>query len=369
MDSGTCESAKWDQGCIWQDGQCMVDPCAAGSENCIDSQCCSAARGGQGKTCFQKDKYYGKGMEIREEEGWKCKKLGNRTKWEAGCSWIGHPCETTNLCCQVGAACVVKDEQFTGCVQTQIITTWDVRPNPIPEDWEGTTLGGARDEYEVPAASGDEERASTTLFCFMAYLPDSEEVQLMQTAKDAKASIYACDEFAEFESWQSGVQQWDTGEGGASLTNTDVFLNVWEQVKANGKFLKTDWTVKVDPDALLVPDRLRSHMAALNPPANRPIYLKNNGMDAGLGNNGFLGAFEVLSRQALQIFLDNSDGCKEAFGLDTGEDGFLKGCMDALGVGFMTDANLFKPDFSPGACTNTEMAGFHPLKEHSQWLC
>jgi hypothetical protein len=263
----------------------------------------------------------------------------------------------------------VKDADFTGCVTTKTIYTWYSAPAPIPTDWDGTVLGGSRKEYEVKAASGDEERMGTTLFCFLAYLPGSEEVELMNTAKNAGASIYACDLHAEFESWQSGKQQWDTGEGGASITNTDVFLNVWQQVQENGLFLKADWTVKVDPDALIVPDRLKAHIAALNPPAHRPLYLKNNGLDGGLGNNGFLGAFEIFSKQAVQIYLDNYEGCRDAFGLDTGEDGFLKGCMDALGVGFMTDESLFKPDFSPGACIDEGMAGFHPLKEHSQWLC
>jgi hypothetical protein len=368
-DSDTCKAAMWEQGCIWQDNQCIVDPCSGGDENCLDTKCCSGTRGGQGKTCFQKDKYYGKCMDTCEEEGWKCKALGNRTRWEAGCAWIGKDCSDTHLCCQEGSSCAVKDDTFTGCVQTKIITTWDARAVPVPEDWEGTVLGGSRAEYEVPPAGEGEEHAGTTLFCFMADLPGSEEVQLMQTAKDHGASIYACDEFAEFESWQSGVQEWDTGAGGASLANTDVFLNVWEQVKNHRGFLKADWTVKVDPDALVVPDRLRAHIAALNPPAYRPIYIKNNGMDPGLGNNGFLGAIEVFSRQAVQIYLDNMDGCKYAFGLATGEDGFLKGCMDALGAGYMTDAGMFKPDFSPGACENAGQAAFHPLKEHSQWLC
>jgi hypothetical protein len=140
-------------------------------------------------------------------------------------------------------------------------------------------------------------------------------------------------------------------------------------VYEEGKWLTADWIVKVDPDAVLVPERLKWHIGALNAPAYTPIYLKNNGMDPGLGNNGFLGAIEVFSNAACEIYFDNWEGCKDAYGLDTGEDGFFKGCMDSLGVGFMMDANIFKPDFSPGACANGDMVGFHPLKEESQWHC
>jgi len=373
-DEGTCGEAMWDpRGCIWSGGSCQVDPCSANDENCLDTACCSSSRGGQGKTCFKKDASYGKCMELCEGEGetagWGCDQVGNRTRWELGCSWIGQQCGDTKLCCQQGSACVVKDELFTGCVQTQTISSWEARDVPLPADWEGTTLGGSRAEYMAPAAGEGEEKADARLFCFMAYLPDSGEVALMQVAKEMNASIYGCDEYAEFESWGSDKHQWDTGGDGASIANTDVFINVWEQVRQDGRYLKTDWTVKVDPDAVMVAPRLRDHIWGLNAKKDMPIYLKNNNMDKGLGNNGFLGAIEVFSKQAVQIYFDNYEGCREAYGLDSGEDGFFKGCMDALGVGFMTDGNMFEPDFSPGACGNEGRAAFHPLKEPSQWRC
>jgi len=373
-DEEACGAAMWDpRGCIWQGGQCQKDPCSGGDENCLDTKCCSSARGGMGKTCFRKDKYYGKCMELCEKaddtEGWDCEALGNRTRFESGCAFIGHSCADTGLCCSPGSACVVKDEHFTGCIQTQIISTWSAQSVPIPSDWEGTTIGGSRDEYQMQAAGEGEDKADATLFCFMAYLPDSGEVPLRDVAKELGASIYGCDGYAEFESWGSGKKVWDTGDGGASITNTDVFLNVWQQVQQHGGYMKADWTVKVDPDAVMVADRLKSHIYGLNAKKDVPIYLKNNNMDPGLGNNGFLGAIEVFSKRALQIYFDNWEGCKEAYGLDSGEDGFMKGCMDALGVGFMTDGDMFDPDFSPGACAHEERAAFHPLKEASQWRC
>jgi len=103
-------------------------------------------------------------------------------------------------------------------------------------------------------------------------------------------------------------------------------------VSDEGKWKNADWIVKVDPDAVLVAERLRWHLEAMRPPAYSPIYLKNNGMDPGLGNNGFLGAIEVFSNAAVEIYFDNWEGCKAAYGLATGEDGFFKGCMDALSL-------------------------------------
>jgi len=201
----------------------------------------------------------------------------------------------------------------------------------------------------------------------MAILPKSPEVALMELAKRSKTSIFACDASDVFHSWQSAKSGWDTGE--ATLTNTDVFINVWDQVHEAGSFMDYDWTVKVDADAVLIPDRLRGHITGLRVPPNRAIYLKNNAMDPGLGNNGFLGAVEVFSKNAVETYLDNKEGCRQTLGIQAGEDGFFKGCMDALGVGFMVDANLFNPDLSPGACINGNRAAFHPLKDPVNWQC
>ena len=66
-DEGTCGEAKWDRGCMWQDDECQKDPCSAGDENCLDTGCCSAARGNEGQTCFKTDSKYGHCMELLEE--------------------------------------------------------------------------------------------------------------------------------------------------------------------------------------------------------------------------------------------------------------------------------------------------------------
>merc|ERR1711948_205143 len=77
----------------------------------------------------------------------------------------------------------------------------------------------------------------------------------------------------------------------------------------------------------------------------------------GLGNAGFLGAIEVFSKEAMKKFL----------GVDSGEDGFFKGCMDGIGVGFIWDQNMFKPNFDPAICTNGMYAAYHPIKYPSHW--
>lgn len=364
--SGVFQPVSWSCKKLGEKGD--PDPCSAPGEDCRQTKCCSSAFGGNGMTCFEKDETYATCRETCDhEKDWSCKALGERTKWDAGCTWAGESCAEQHLCCNQGFVCAVKDESWTTCFQTKKKSSWVTTNIPIPSTWDGTILGGGRTEYSVPAAAEGEKVAGTSLYCFMAYLPGSYEVSLMLEAKQDKASVFACDGYDTFHSWQSQKAGWDTGE--ATLSNTDVFIDVWKHMVATGKYLEHDWTVKVDADAVLLPDRLKSHLAALRPPAYRPLYIKNNAMDPGMGNSGFLGAVEVFSKQAVQIYADNYEGCHKTLGIAAGEDGFFKGCMDALGVGFMTDPQLFNPDKSAGACNLGQRAAFHPLKTSKDWKC
>jgi len=318
-------------------------------------------------TCYEKDETWASCAASCSDDDWNCKALGNRTPYPAGCGWAGKSCGDTKLCCNLGFVCAVKDETWTACTQTKKKTSWVTQNIPIPGDWDGTVVGGGRDEYQIAPAAKGANVAGTSLYCFMAFLPDSPEVALHDVAKENKASVFACDGYDIFHSWKSAKAGWDTGE--ATLSNTDVFINVWDNMLKTNKYLNYDWTVKVDADAVLMPGRLKQHLAGLRPPAGMPIYIKNNAMDPGMGNNGFLGAIEVFSKQAIQIYRDNKDGCHESLGIQAGEDGYFKGCMDALGVGFMVDAQLFNPDKSAGACNLKQRAGFHPLKSANDWKC
>jgi hypothetical protein len=360
------EVCDQDLGYMWN-GTCNLDPCSAPGEDCKSTKCCSQARGASGMTCFAKNDDYATCKETCDDTGdWSCTALGERTGYSAGCAWSGKSCASEKLCCNIGFSCAVKDEYFTGCVQTQKKTTWVTQEVPIPGGWDGRIVGPGRSEYEMQPAGPDDEKLGNSLYCFMAYLPGSYEEELVNQAKEIGASVYGgCDEVDLFHTWQSASAGWDTGE--STLSNTDVFINVWEQVAKKGSYMAHDWTVKADPDCVVVPDRLKSHLDALNAPAWAAVYVKNNGMDAGLGNNGFLGAIEVFSKKAVQLYIDNADGCREALGLNAGEDGYFKGCMDSLGVGFMRDNEMFFPDEAAGACSQGQRAAFHPLKDPGEW--
>lgn len=350
--------------CVWSGSACETDPCSGPGEDCGSTGCCSSGRYAAGQKCYTKDDTWATCMDTCDNvtnPGWECKALGNRTKMQQTCAWAGHDCSPYHLCCNSGHSCALKDEHFQGCMQTIKKTTWTSQPVPLPGDWNGKILGGARGEYAIQPVAPGGMIAGTSMYCFMAILPKSPEEALLEVHKKSGKSIFACNASAVFHSWQSGSSAWDTGT--ATLINTDVFINVWEQVHEDGRYLRYDWTVKVDADAAFVPDRLRSHLWQLRAPPGTPIYLKNTAEDKGLSNGQFLGAIEILSKKAVQTYFDLSQpGCKDTLGTQTGEDGYLKGCLDALGVGFMSDGNIMKPDSAASFCSDTLHVAFHPLK-------
>merc|ERR550525_171185 len=83
--------------------------------------------------------------------------------------------------------------------------------------------------------------------------------------------IFACDGHGVFEGSEAQLGEW------GSVSNVDQFIDVWNQVKKDGTYKEHDWVVKIDPDAVFLPDRLKAHIEGLSPAANAPqgLYLKN----------------------------------------------------------------------------------------------
>jgi len=345
--------------------------CSALGEDCTTTKCCQ--HGGQ--TCFEKTEYWAMCMDScmpghslpgdDNTDPWSCKTLGDRAKFEVGCAWAGEDCSTTKRCCQRGYQCLMKNEYWSACTQVEVGPWNSSVPQStklVPEGWDGTNLGGWRSEFEVYGVP-KEYAASSTLFCFMAVLPDSAETVLVDLARQRKASVFGCEGHRIFDSTQSKFQMWGTGH--STLVNTETFVKIWDLVREDGQYLFQDWTVKVDADAIFFPARLRSHLEALSAPAYTPVYVKNCPAKFTLG--GWLGAIEIFSKTAAETYLDNADSCVKHIGLNSGEDGFLKDCMDSLGVGYMHDELILHPSPATSDCQVKEFAAYHPIKSPSNW--
>merc|ERR1712032_282692 len=99
-----------------------------------------------------------------------------------------------------------------------------------------------------------------------------------------------------------------------SVKNTDVFIGIWDQLKRDDRWKSHDWTVKLDPDAVFFADRLKSHLEKLGVPKGEPIYIKNTNFKFG-----FMGALEIYSMAAMELFFKDGWECKENIGHNGGE--------------------------------------------------
>jgi hypothetical protein len=328
-------------------------PCVEDNEDCSVSKCCKS----KGKLCFEKDDNWATCLDscdnsLEGMDDWSCRPLGVRQYGrELGCAWAGDDCGLVKQCCQEGFSCLKKDDHFAGCVDKA----------PEGENWTGNLIGGPRVTSGTVGIDGDVgsnsieswpgHGAGTRLYCFMVVMYGTAEEQLMNFARDAQVSVFQC-EVHDVMAGQSA--KWD--EWG-SFANTAVFVDIWKQVIATNRFSEADWTVKVDPDTVFFPDRLRSAIGELEPPAGEPVYLKNTHRF-----NGFLGAIEIFTREAVELYAEfGVYGC-HMLEEGSGEDGYFKGCMDAIGAKFMMRDRILKSDGNPKHCDSDHVV-FHPFKE------
>mmetsp|Transcript_37657 Transcript_37657/g.107001 ORF Transcript_37657/g.107001 Transcript_37657/m.107001 type:complete len:705 (+) Transcript_37657:69-2183(+) len=214
-----------------------------------------------------------------------------------------------------------------------------------------------------------------TLFCWALMLPWNYEPSLMRAIFQARQSIFACEDWVVYSS-----EAIDLGSGYVTskvdrdlhcplggvyhtALNTPIFKDVWSYVFRDGRYKFHDWTVKADPDAVFLPNRLKDLVRM------RTIVLASESANGVLLNNckfGLHGPLEVASRRALQAFADRRHTCEEP----PQEDVYLQHCMQAIGVRLVNQWNLLAEAAcsSPGwqSCA-TPSTTFHPFKGIDEW--
>jgi len=200
----------------------------------------------------------------------------------------------------------------------------------------------------------------TSLFCWMAVLPNSGEVALKDAAASRGAGIFACEANRVFQSWPTGT--FNTPDG-AFTANTDVFIKVWQQVFDDKIYKAHDWTVKVDADTVFSPGRLRGRLWNLGTKIDEPVYVKNTWKSFG-----FLGPIEILSQTAVARLseLDLPNQCQSDS--NGGEDGWIKWCMDdEAKIGWKEDVNLLYSGCQLNRCGDHSFVAYHHYKDPGSW--
>jgi len=222
------------------------------------------------------------------------------------------------------------------------------------------------------------------LFCWSHMQPDTGEEDLIRYQLKRRANIFACNEFAVISTKsielgkinETGVLTWVNpatkvtmgqygvnGQKTDSFLNTQTFLLAWDTLMGSGKLWQYDFVVKVDPDAVFFPDRLRKH---LEEHTGQSVYVPNCGK-WGSGPKLY-GSVEVFSVPALRIYQKRVEDCKNLPWKGWGEDYYMQHCMDMLGVQMAPDFNQVGDERCVAApCSDWTKVAYHDFKKPEQW--
>merc|ERR1712018_436024 len=138
--------------------------------------------------------------------------------------------------------------------------------------------------------------------------------------------------------------------------NAELFINCWNVIVQDGRWNNYAWTVKVDPDAVLLPDRLRQHLA---PHELESVFVLNcNAYPDSPEFPMMYGSLEIFSWKAISSYGQNMWLCMRdmsEFIPLWGEDRFMKKCMDRIGVGAVQDFSVIGDD----VCALASIAEVH----------
>lgn len=211
------------------------------------------------------------------------------------------------------------------------------------------------------------------LYCFTVVVLAS--MPLLRLQYDKGVSIFACDQYTIYSNSVKEVARGVNTEMVTEDVNcpTDahfhhcviigMFRAIWSQVISDNKFMEFTWTVKVDPDVVFLPQRLRLVLADYGAPA-RGAFLNNC-------KYGLLGSLQVFSREAVTAYAGMGDQCfgqNHEFSFDTTcQEGYIvETCLrTVLRLKRIDEFRLLSDPHCGGEHSNScsgNTVAFHPFK-------
>merc|ERR1712217_660395 len=136
--------------------------------------------------------------------------------------------------------------------------------------------------------------------------------------------------------------------------NAKLFMAVWDKVIAGNRFRNYDFTLKVDPDAVLIPWKIRQHMSGH---VGQNAYVVNcNKFPSSPNFPMMFGAVEIFSSLAMDAYAAGSWRCGQQLPWGSwGEDYYMTHCLDFLGVGRIADFGVLGPGHGPSEGTRSSV--------------
>lgn len=225
---------------------------------------------------------------------------------------------------------------------------------------------------------------SPTLFCWSHMQPNTSEVPLLRLQLARRANIFSCNYAAvistkkillgnmdgvEVWTWVNEAKEVPMGTNGVdgsttdSFLNTEIFLIGWETLMYSQQIWPYDFVVKVDPDSVFFPERLRDHVSAY---VGKKVYFSNCGKWGG--QVLLYGSLEVFSIGAMRSYEQHVKDCRALPWHGWGEDYYMQHCMDMMGVENVPDTNQVGDDRCVAAeCWDLSRVAFHDFKTAAEW--
>jgi len=142
--------------------------------------------------------------------------------------------------------------------------------------------------------------------------------------------------------------------------NSAVFLRVFEHIFATDVWRQHQWTVKIDADAVWMPQRLRGLLSLYD---SQAAVLGGN---TNAGCSRVYGPIEILSHAAMEKYSRAPSLCDSpTYNSMFGEDDTLMRCMNRINVS-LAPMPLMLSWATVGHCSGCEVV-FHPFKTSEEW--
>mmetsp|Transcript_111821 Transcript_111821/g.340042 ORF Transcript_111821/g.340042 Transcript_111821/m.340042 type:complete len:447 (-) Transcript_111821:40-1380(-) len=241
-------------------------------------------------------------------------------------------------------------------------------PEPCqPITTTNTTTTTTRPTRPTPPAAW----GHPSLFCFSLLRAGGLDMGLVRLQHARNASVFGCDEFSLLSSGGAVRLAPDylvaglPGQEARDSLGASDFLAAWQMVAKDGRYKRHDWTVKVEPDAVFFPERLRAILRSYADREDSGLFLLNCNRPLKL-----YGPIEVYSRRAVDAYVDNQALCKrELPWKEWGEALFMEKCMQRLDMDAVFDEGVLadvRCHNSP--CYNESKAAFYSYYTASSYL-
>jgi len=384
-DPWTCKPlGNWKKGASdW-----VKEKCSTAQDDCSKTQCCSEA----GKQCYQQQEYFAQCKfacpENEWESDWSCKELGSRTPDDGGAApgklgkWVLDTCVEENIDCRASKCCLSmnhqcyeKNEDWGACMEA---CTEGRHPEDNNETWSCKELGPR-------TISGLAVKGSPSLFCWSLFQTTSYEMGIIQNQLKQDSGIFQCDDYALL-STDKVTDMGKTADGKVLKTiniekaeitktvdgtagNAKLFMNCWNAIIEDGRWKYHAWIIKVDPDAVIIPDRVRDHLKSH---IMENVYVVNcNAFPESPNFPMMYGSVEIFSFEAIDTYSRRFGSCLEDMGSMLGmwgEDYYMTHCLDHIGVGRISDFGSVGDNVCKGgSCGDPYFSAFHPYKSVDSW--